>query len=214
MENAVSALKIAFAVFVFVLGLAILFSMTSKAQETAKFLVAEADKTTYYDYYEENDELVDENGNRIVSFSDIIPALYRYSQENYGVTIVDNGGNIVARFDLDTEVICNNWETSSAFSKYNKYKFVLELERIFTEVNTEANRIHANTINTSVFAQTPQNVTTDAAGKITYAEIDNNANNRMINIFDRLYSQHTSRYNKKTTLLLLGRKYGMDCPKD
>ena len=63
-------------------------------------------------------------GNRIVGFDEIIPVLYRYSQENYGVTIIDNK-KIIARFDLDTENICNVWlnrtttlETKQQFVKY------------------------------------------------------------------------------------------------
>ncbi len=38
--------------------------------------------------------------------------LYRYSQENYGVTIIENR-KIIARFDLDTENMCNVWPTTT-----------------------------------------------------------------------------------------------------
>ena len=73
------------------IGLATLFSMTTQARETASFLISEVDNTKYYNYYEEaTEETMDQNGNRIVMLEDIIPVLYRYSEENYGVTIVDN----------------------------------------------------------------------------------------------------------------------------
>ena len=50
MENAVDALKLAFGVFVFLLGLVIIFSMTSIARETSRILISESDKTKYYEY--------------------------------------------------------------------------------------------------------------------------------------------------------------------
>ena len=50
MESAVDALKLAFGIFVFLLGLSILFRMTSLAKETSRILISEADRTTYYDY--------------------------------------------------------------------------------------------------------------------------------------------------------------------
>lgn len=112
MENAADALKIAFAIFIFIIGLAILFSMTSQARSTAEFIIAEKDSTSYYEYYNGTTNL-DSNGNRIVTIKDLIPVLYRYSQENYGVTIIDKTGTIVARFDLDTETACNNWNSAS-----------------------------------------------------------------------------------------------------
>ena len=112
MENAADALKIALAIFIFIIGLAILFSMTTQARSTAEFIIAEKDSTSYYDRYSGATDL-DSNGNRIVTIKDIVPVLYRYSQENYGVTIIDNTGTIVARFDLDTETACNNWNSAS-----------------------------------------------------------------------------------------------------
>ena len=61
-------------------------------------------------------------GNRIVGLNEIIPTIYRYAQENYGVTIVDNG-EIVARFDLDTENMCNIWPNRTT-SDDRKNQFV------------------------------------------------------------------------------------------
>lgn len=144
MENAVDALKIAFAVFVFMLGITVLFSISAQAQQTAKILISETDKTKYYNYYSDDDVkfTVDENENRIVTMQNIIPVLYRYSQENYGVTIVDKLGKIVARFDLDTEAICNNWFT---VSDYNKYKFMSETANTYKKVNVIADKITGNT---------------------------------------------------------------------
>lgn len=146
MESAVDALKIAFAVFVFLIGITVLFTMTSRASETARILITEIDKTSYYNYYTDVDEqTIDANGNRIVTIQDIIPSLYRYSEENYGVTIVNKSGDIIARFDLDTETACNNWLSSS---DYNKETFIKETDKTLAKVNNLANRIGARTVNT------------------------------------------------------------------
>lgn len=98
MEDAVEALKMFFAIFVFALALTVFFRMTSIAKDTADTIFASIDKTTYMDYNSD----VSDGANRKVTFQEIIPTIYRYAQEGYGVTIIDNG-RIVARFDLDTE---------------------------------------------------------------------------------------------------------------
>ncbi len=153
MESAADALKLAFGIFVFLLGLVIVFNMTSQAREVSRVLVSETDRTNSYLYYDssEYEELVDGNGNRIVTMNDIIPVLYRYSQENYGVTIVNKSGKIVARFDLDTEVICNNWDKlpnpSLTDEGEEKENFFNEFRGIFTKVNESSNKISGHTVN-------------------------------------------------------------------
>ena len=101
MENAAEALKIGFGVIVFATALAVLFRMSSIIRSTSDEVFVSIDKTTYIDYSVDTSS-ISNDGKRIVSFSDIIPTIYRYSQEGYGVTIIDND-EIVARFDLDTE---------------------------------------------------------------------------------------------------------------
>ena len=149
MENAIGGLKIAFAVFIFMLGLTILFSMASRARDRAEVLISGTDRVSYYDYYEEvSEEKIDANGNRIVSIYDIVPVLYRYSQENYGVTIVDNNGGIVARFDLDTESACNNWPSLSSDVKENFINGTNGINSLLKKVNVIANNIGANNVRT------------------------------------------------------------------
>lgn len=98
MENLADVLKIFFAVTVFTMALTVLFQMTALTKNTADAVFTAIDKNTYMDYnsYEAN------GPNRIVTFQEIIPTIYRYAQEGYGVTIIDDG-EIIARFDLDTE---------------------------------------------------------------------------------------------------------------
>lgn len=65
----------------------------------------------------------------------MIPALYRYATESYGVTIIDmresNDIKIVARFDTDTEDVCSNWygrPTDTPFQVANrKCKVLFEI---------------------------------------------------------------------------------------
>lgn len=113
MEDAAEALKMFFAVFVFAFALTVFFRMTSLAKDTTDMIFSAIDKTTYMDY----NANVNDGANRKVKFQDIIPTIYRYAEEGYGVTIIDSG-KIVARFDLDTES-----QVSSCFwdnARYNK----------------------------------------------------------------------------------------------
>ena len=98
MENAVDALKTFFAVVVFALAITALFRMTAFAKDTADIVFEAIDETSFINYNADTKE----KGNRIVTFQEIMPTIYRYAQEGYGVTIIENG-DIVARFDLDTE---------------------------------------------------------------------------------------------------------------
>lgn len=56
MENASDALKMAFAVFVFIIALSIVFSLISQVKETADAILFASDKTTYYDWIEGDTE--------------------------------------------------------------------------------------------------------------------------------------------------------------
>ncbi len=145
MENAVDALKLAFGIFVFLLGLAILFNMTSLAKETSRILISETDQTQYYEYKDldeimtvDGNSIIDSNGRRIVGLNELIPVIYRYAQENYGVTIIDTINNkkeIVARFDLDTEAICNSW--GQTIVDYTNMSDPDPTKRLFTEYMNE-----------------------------------------------------------------------------
>ena len=87
MENAVDALKIAFAVFIFVLSLSIAFMAFSQAAQTSNKMLFASDPTNYYRYTGE----VPENG-RIVTADVVISSLYRYYKESIVVNIVDSSG--------------------------------------------------------------------------------------------------------------------------
>ena len=127
MENAAEALKMFFAVFVFALALSVFFRMTSIAKDTSDMIFTAIDKTTYINYNADTSN----EANRKVKFQDMIPTIYRYAQEGYGVTIID-GNDIVARFDLDTESQVSScfWseyrETSASVNEKEKSKAIKE----------------------------------------------------------------------------------------
>lgn len=119
MENVADVLKMFFAVTVFAIALTVLFRMTAFAKDTADVVFTAIDKTTYIDYnsYEAD------GANRKVKFQEIIPTIYRYAQEGYGVTIIDNN-KIVARFDLDTES-----QVASCFWTQERYAGASQTEK-------------------------------------------------------------------------------------
>ena len=114
MENAAEALKMAFAVLVFVIAMSLGFMMISQARATADVVYMATDKQDYV----VGATAMRNTGNeyRIVGLDTVIPTIYRYAQENYAVTIIYNHA-IIARFDLQTENII-----SSDFPDGEKYQ--------------------------------------------------------------------------------------------
>lgn len=110
MENAVDALKMAFAVMVFVIAITLSMTTMTKAKETADAIFYATDKTNYYDYL--SDKRLPEG--RIVSGETIIPTLYRYYKENFNVIILDKYGKDVAVFNLEEEIKAYNHNYKSA----------------------------------------------------------------------------------------------------
>ena len=137
MENAADALKIAFGIFVFLLAFTILFHNVSLVRYVADSLIVDADKTSYYTYVpsDTTDILIkDSNGvvNRIVTIEDMIPTIYRYSIESYGVTIIDKEWNIVTRFDKETENMCSSFNNAGVTDE-DKQNLIKELNTFVLE---------------------------------------------------------------------------------
>lgn len=110
MENAVDALKIAFAVFVFAIAIALSFSIIGQVRATSEVILALNDKANSYDYVADEDSNAN-NKERIVSFETILPTIYRYAKEQYAVTIINSDGTPIVRYDLYTEGFMNDWNT-------------------------------------------------------------------------------------------------------
>ena len=134
MENAVQALKTAAAVLIFTIAITLSFTMFSKAKVTADTVLKSQDDQEYLEAAELKDKLYvssadiesGENtkftteGYRIVKEDDVISTLYRYNLEKYGVTIAKENGDIIARYDSNTESIVRQYYniTSEAKKKY------------------------------------------------------------------------------------------------
>ena len=89
MENAVDAIKIAFAVFVFAMALSLAMYMFTMARETSDIVLQRSDVTALMQYIETSD-MIDED--RVVGLETIIPTLYKYYKENYTVIFRESNG--------------------------------------------------------------------------------------------------------------------------
>lgn len=114
MENVVDALKMAFAVIVFVIAMWIALSLLGQANATAREIFFSMDKITYLDPQRVGGN---EANNRIVGLETIIPTIYRYSVENCGVTIINNKGELVARYDTETDNVARQITNALAYEK-------------------------------------------------------------------------------------------------
>lgn len=111
-ENMSNALMMAAAILIFIMALTITFTLVSQTKETSDYVLYSYDDTKYYDQGYENITytLADETKlNKTVDFQAIVPTIYRYIKEHYGVTIMKKDGTVVARFDETTESIAKNW---------------------------------------------------------------------------------------------------------
>ena len=97
MENAVDALKMAFAMLVFVMALGSAISTLSLARETADIMLTVSDPPHFAGYIGEEVDTsyssLDEKRVRIVGLETIIPTLYKYYKEDYMVVFQEKVGN-------------------------------------------------------------------------------------------------------------------------
>lgn len=133
MENAVDALKIGFAMLVFVIALTLTFSVVGQARITSDIILQAHEMEHSYEYTTASD--YNATKDRIVGFETIIPTIYRYAKEQYAVTIIGTDGKPIVRFDLYTEGLMGSWNetlkkmeqgNNEAKSQYNEVKGRLE----------------------------------------------------------------------------------------
>lgn len=121
MENAADALKIAFAIFVFVIAITVTFSLVSQAKSTADYVLYYSDKTNFYEHLNSSKK------NRVVSVSEVISALHRYYKES--VCVIVKLETDTYRFDLNRETILLDGKTSlgsQSDKEKNLEKFINE----------------------------------------------------------------------------------------
>lgn len=112
-DNISNALLMAAAMLIFIIAVTVTFSLISQTKTTSDIVLYSYDDTKYYDqgYEDITYTLANEKEfNRIVNIETIMPTVYRYIKEHYGVTIIDKEGNILARFDSTTESVVNKWQ--------------------------------------------------------------------------------------------------------
>ena len=114
MENAVDALKIAFALFIFVMALSITMYMFTIALETSNAVLQRSDVTEFMEYIEVSDMIDDE---RIVGLETIIPTLYKYYKENYTVVFRNSNGEPLELYETKTNT--NLWSTGYTNQYYS-----------------------------------------------------------------------------------------------
>lgn len=116
MENAADALKMAFAVFVFIIALSIVFSLISQAKQTADVVLERSDKTNYYDWIESN--FAD---GRTVGIDTVISTLKNYKNQNIYVIIKEGNDkkefNYSSSSDLVDEYIEKHAEKNYTFKE-------------------------------------------------------------------------------------------------
>lgn len=88
MENASDALKMAFAVFVFIIALSIVFSLMTKIRTTADTVLWYSDRNNYFEWAEESTD-----DGRMVGEDTVISALYTIAEEKLYIQINDGANS-------------------------------------------------------------------------------------------------------------------------
>lgn len=102
MENAADALKLSFAIIVFVVALTILFVTSAKVKSTSDMMFWASDNTNFRAHTVSRGLGDLHNGNRTVRYSEVVSTLYRYYNESVAVKVVLNNGNTY-NFDIGSE---------------------------------------------------------------------------------------------------------------
>ena len=130
MENASQALRMGAAVIVFMLAISLFFHSFSSTKKASDSIIKIQDKQAYLEsdgvenilYKSDSGITADttnysSEGNRIVGIDSVISTIYKYDKEKFGVTIFDENGNLIARYDSSTESLMNNWNNISLGDK-------------------------------------------------------------------------------------------------
>ncbi len=100
MENVSDALKMAFAIFVFIIALSMVFFLLTEVKTTADSILFASDKTNYFGW--ETGSL--ENG-RIVGIDTVISTLKNYTTQSTYVIVEDERGSTEYNFNTSKEEI-------------------------------------------------------------------------------------------------------------
>ena len=165
MENAVDALKIAFAVFVLVIALSVAMYMFNEAKATSDVVLQSSDVTEFMEYETGIEGVIMQSGERIVGLETIIPTLYKYYKENYTIIFRQENGRPLDLYNTQTNV--NLWSEGY----YNKYYTASKDVRVCSfDVDEETRRHEPWTGNTKYYKQ---NIDMFLSGKTFYSPSGN-----------------------------------------
>lgn len=122
MENAVDALKIGFAILVFIMALSLSMYMYTEARETADIVLHSSDVSEFMEYTELIDDITvaKRSENRVVGIETIIPSLYKYYKENYTIIFRKANGSFLEIYK--TATVPANWGSgANSGTVRNKY---------------------------------------------------------------------------------------------
>ena len=163
MENVADALKMAAAVFAFVLALGVSISSFSQARYTADVLIQYADRDTVTQYAEDVGVRT-----RIVGKENIVPTIYRAYKENYRVqfyeadgitpivlyTKIEDGATVNVNYiDLERDNLGNNWQQDNFIMALlygtnaeleDQYGNLISFDQFETSLNTGNSIYHLN----------------------------------------------------------------------
>lgn len=94
MENMTEALKMAFAVLMFVLALSLCISSFSQTRKSIDEIITLRDRETNYTYVESSN-----NKDRVVSAETIVPTLYKAYKENFEVRFYKKNGELLPLYE-------------------------------------------------------------------------------------------------------------------
>lgn len=98
MENAVDALKIAFAIMMFVAALSLSIFSLSKANSAVTAIIGLNDRELEYNYVEPNP-----TNTRTVGVETIVPTMYKAYKENFQIYFYDNMNNpLIIYYSIDS----------------------------------------------------------------------------------------------------------------
>lgn len=121
MENASDALKMAFAIFVFIMALSIALALITMARNTSDTVLMHSDKALYQEPTAYTGALND--GARIVGIETVISTLYELKRAKFNVCIDDKAGK--------------HYEISSASSLETLQDYILELKKNSNNTNAK-----------------------------------------------------------------------------
>ena len=167
MEDAADALKIAFAVFVFVIAITLLFALTSQAKDTADYVLYYNDETNFHIPFP--------GGEREVSGSEVISTLYRYYKESICVTVNLNGEEAVPTDKIRSFDLSNRSYTNEAQIEQELGEYINRNLKAFTDYKFSEEFIEVPISGIYMTGEDGTQITLSAGGNkvyVTYTLID------------------------------------------